>query len=1038
MHPAGLRTDSTFGPYQLMPNRAHPIDSLQSGPVLEPRTSRPPVEVARVVVTGTMPTGVFMRLSELFLLLLISLSGAAAQVSSTGPQNLYNGQTVTTVDLIANPHRDVEPLRAAVSQKAGKPYSQADVEASISALQVAGGFEKVTVNVIPDISGLRLNFILEPAYYLGMVDFQGATKFFSYTRVLQVVNLQEEDPYDKARIPVAEAALLQFLQHNGYFRAQVHAEPQIDDANQLVNITFTVHPGKQARIGSVELNGLAGPEQTSLRRRLRSLRARFTGALLKPGKPYTPERIKAATSVIKKYLVQQRRLASKVEETPPQYHPDTNRVDVSFHVEVGPVVVVRTTGARLSAFPFMSQREIRKLIPIYSEGTVDPDLVQEGERNLIDYFQTKGFFDVKVTTDFQRQPDQILLVYKLDRGKKHKVDGISFRGNHGISAKDLSPLLQVKRTHIWGHGSISQKLLKQSTDNLLAYYRDKGYEEAKVSAQVTDREPKIDIVFEIVEGAQTLVDHVEVTGNHALPQDQLTAPHGFELKSGTPFSTRRLAEDRNRISATYQERGYLNAGVKTTVTRHSNDPHRVDVTYAISEAQMVRVEKVVYLGQKRTRLSLIKKTANLPPETPMKRGQLLVAETRLYDLNIFDWSSVGPRKPITDQSEEDTLVKVHEAKRNEITYGFGFEVSHRGGNIPSGTVAVPGLPTIGLGSNKIAPSQSTFASPLGSIEFTRRNMRGLGETVSGSILLSQLDQRALTSYLQPHFLGSGWSSLTSVSIERTTENPLFAATLGDVSFQVEKLVSRKSHTRLQLRYDFNKTVLSHLLVSELVLPQDLNVHLSTLSSTLIRDTRDKPLDAHRGVFSTVNFAITPAALGSSATFAKLFGQYSFFKPFHSLVFANSIRLGLAKPLAGSFVPTSQLYFSGGGTSLRGFPIDEAGPQRLVPFCNVLQNQTGCVNVTVPVGGRQLFLLNSEVRFPLRLMKNLGGVVFYDGGNVYSAINFNNFTSNYTNTVGVGLRYATPIGPIRIDLGHNLNPVPGINPTQYYITLGQAF
>ena len=207
---------------------------------------------------------------------------------------------------------------------------------------------------------------------------------------------------------------------------------------------------------------------------------------------------------------------------------------------------------------------------------------------------------------------------------------------------------------------------------------------------------------------------------------------------------------------------------------------------------------------------------------------------------------------------------------------------------------------------------------------------------------------------------------------------------------------------------------------------------------LIRDTRDKPLDAHRGVFATLNLGITPAALGSSATFAKLFGQYAFYKPFHSVVFANSVRLGFAKPLAGSFVPTSQLYFSGGGTSLRGFPIDEAGPQRLVPFCNVLQNQSGCVNVTVPVGGRQLFLLNSEVRFPLRLMKNLGGVVFYDGGNVYSAINFNNFASNYTNTVGIGLRYSTPIGPIRIDLGHNLNPVPGINPTQYFITLGQAF
>jgi outer membrane protein assembly factor BamA len=159
---------------------------------------------------------------------------------------------------------------------------------------------------------------------------------------------------------------------------------------------------------------------------------------------------------------------------------------------------------------------------------------------------------------------------------------------------------------------------------------------------------------------------------------------------------------------------------------------------------------------------------------------------------------------------------------------------------------------------------------------------------------------------------------------------------------------------------------------------------------------------------------------------------------HSLVLANSIRLGLVSPFAGSFVPTSQLFFSGGGTSLRGFPIDQAGPQRLVPFCNVLQGQSGCVNVTVPVGGKQLFILNSEVRFPLRINKSLGGVLFYDGGNVYRAINLRDFVNNYTNTVGIGLRYSTPIGPVRFDIGRNLNPVPGINPNQYYITIGQAF
>ncbi len=252
------------------------------------------------------------------------------------------------------------------------------------------------------------------------------------------------------------------------------------------------------------------------------------------------------------------------------------------------------------------------------------------------------------------------------------------------------------------------------------------------------------------------------------------------------------------------------------------------------------------------------------------------------------------------------------------------------------------------------------------------------------------------------------------------------------------MINRKNNTRFQIRYDFNKTVLSNLLVPALVLPQDRNIHLSTVSGTLLRDTRDKPLDAHRGSFSLLTLGITPTSLGSSASFARLLSQYAFYKPLHSVVFANSVRLGLVKSFDGSFVPTSELFFSGGGTTLRGFPIDEAGPQRLVPFCNVLTGQTGCVNVTVPVGGRALLILNSELRFPLGIMKALGGVVFYDGGNVYSAINFNNFVNNYSNTIGIGLRYTTPIGPIRIDVGRNLNPVPGINPTQYYITLGQAF
>ena len=507
-----------------------------------------------------------------------------------------------------------------------------------------------------------------------------------------------------------------------------------------------------------------------------------------------------------------------------------------------------------------------------------------------------------------------------------------------------------------------------------------------------------------------------------------------------PFSPARLTSDRNQIAATYLDRGYLNAEVKTVVSRLPDDPHAVNVTYSITESQQVRISRVLYMGQDHTRTSLIKQSSNLWSEEPLSQGKLLQAETNLYDLNIFDWSSVTPRKPISTQKEEETLVKVHEAKRNSITYGFGMEIARRGGNVPSGTVAVPGLPTIGLQGAKVLPSDNTFVSPRGSIEYTRKNMRGLGETGAFSLLLSRLDQRALLTYTDPHFRGSSWETLTSISGERTTENPLFEARLQDASLQFQRYLDRLKTIQLQLRYDFNHTRLTQLLVPELVQPADRDVKLSYVSGTVIRDTRDKPLDAHRGEYQTIDFRVVPSAFGSTANFTRLLSQYAFYKPVHGMVFANSFRLGLAAAFSNTQVPTSQRFFSGGGTSLRGFPINEAGPIRYVPFCPGpgTTDPASCPQIPIPIGGNQLFIFNSELRYPIPVMNNLGGVLFYDGGNVYRRINFRDFVDHFTSTVGIGFRYNTPIGPVRFDIGRNLTPVPGISRTQFFITLGQAF
>jgi len=952
----------------------------------------------------------------------------------------YEGQKVAEVELVANPKISVESSRPLVQQGAGEAYSNAKVANTISALLETGRFSKVEVDVKPDPGGLHVTFMLEPALYFGIFEFPGAIKSFSYTRLLQVVDIPNRTPYKQDLVSRAEDNLRQFFISAGFFQAQVQARSQFDEAHMLANVVFAVDLGKQAKLGEIEIQGAEPGEADRLRRATRSLWATATGASLRPGKPYTPKRIDSGVKRMKRDLAKQNHLASKVRLDHPDYHKDSNRADLVIDVQLGPIVNVHVTGAKLSPLPFLRDRKMKKLIPIFSEGAVDPDLVEEGRRNLIDFFQSKGYFDVRVTTNFQNESSHVELFYKVERGSRHRVESVDFRGNEHFDNNLLIRQVAVRahRPLLLSRGKFSDKLIRQSVAGVTAFYKNQGYENVKVDPDVVDREPKVYVTFQIAEGPQTLVDNLTIEGNTHIPMSALSPKGGLRLRTGQPFSPKALADDRSHIMAAYLDRGFLNAEFDSAVTRSPDNPHRVNVTYRITEKQQVQVDEVVLLGNKKTRPSLVRKTANINPAAPLSQRALLVGESRLHDLAIFDWASVDSRRTITDQTKDDVLVKLHEAGRNEITYGFGLQVARRGGNIPSGTIVLPGLPPVTSGAANFTAAEQTFASPRGSITFTRYNIRGLAESASASILVSRLDQRALATYTQPHFRSSSWSSLFSASIERTTENPTFAARLAEGSWQLEKPLNKDKTRRIQLRYRFRRTILSDLLIPGLVLPQDQRVRLSTLSATWIRDTRDKPLDASRGFYQTLDLGITPKALGSSVNFARFLGQSSYYRPFGPTIWANRVTLGLAKAFGNSDVPTSERFFSGGETTLRGFPIDGAGPQRTVPACSNPADPSTCVNLEVPVGGRQLFIINSELRFPLGIKEGLGAAVFYDGGNVYRAINISHFIQDYTNTIGVGLRYKTPVGPVRFDIGRNLNPVTGVKATQFYITLGQAF
>ncbi len=972
-----------------------------------------------------------MRWIFFLLSFFVTYAAVAQNVSNLS----YDGETVARTEIVTDPRIDTTSLQHLIQQGSGQPYSHEKVEASAEALKKAGHFTGVKTQVTPEAAGLRLTFILEPAYYVGILRFPGASRRFRYTRLLQAANIPDEAVFNKNDVPPAQAALMNFFREQGYFETSIKPETQLDDAHRLANVIFHITLGKRAKIGSVKVTGASPEENQRMLESMQTFRATFTRSALKPGKTFSAGRIKAAGKHLHDYLSHRGFLVAHVDMAPPQYDQNTNRANLTFNVTEGPEVHIRVTGAHFSWIPFLNSRQKKKLIPIYSEGSVDRDLVSEGSRDLVDYFESKGYFNVKVNISFTRKDNVIDIGYIVQKGKKQKVSRISFSGNRHIEDDELKQYLKVEQAHFFSHGKYSPKLLDQSVKNVADAYKNAGFESVQVKTEVINHQPNIGMTFVIEEGPRTMVAGAEVVGNKNIPVEQLHK-QPFAIQAGKPFSPAGMSHDRDRILATYLDQGYLNAEVNAKVDKQPGN--EVNVTYQVNEHQQIRISNVTVLGEDHTREDLIYRFSGMGAGYPLSQGRMLEGESALYELGIFDWSSIGPAAPITNQTREQAVIKVHEAKRNSITYGFGFEVTHRGANVPNGTVAVPGLPTIGLGNAKVVPSENTFASPRGTIEYTRSNLRGRAETATISLLAARLDQRALLTYTNPHFRESQWSTLLSGSVERTTENPLFAARIGDGSLQFERTLDRAKSIRAQFRYEFNRTVLSDLVFPELVLPEDRAVRLSTVSAALIRDTRDKPLDAHRGVFQTVNLAITPSAFGSSADFTRFFGQYAFYKPLSSVVWATSFRLGLASPFLGSHVPTSERFFAGGGTTLRGFPLNGAGPQRIVPVCGNPSDPATCSDISVPVGGNQLFIFNTELRAPLPIIKNLGIVAFYDGGNVYQNINFRQYIDDYTNTPGIGLRYNTPIGPVRFDIGHNLNPVPGVKATQYFITLGQAF
>jgi outer membrane protein insertion porin family len=943
----------------------------------------------------------------------------------------YEGQNVSAVQIAGRAEDITTEYAASLTQKAGEPFSKDKVKQSAAALKAAGNFEQVQIQVIAESSGLRVLFVIEPALYFGIFQFSG-TKQLSYAQLIQATNYPIQTPFNSAEVNTDRDSLLTFLRQQGFFRAEVEPQVSVDSAHALANVDFQTTLGKRAKFGKTVVEGAPHGEDSKLEQKATSLGARLRNAAIRPGKQYRRGTLTRSANYLQRTLEKEGYLGASVKLSGAEYQAETNRADIHFQVDPGEITHVQIDGAHL--WPWTK----KALLPVYQGVGVNDETVLEGQQAIINHFQAKGYFDVKVDSNRVNGSKGEQITYRITKNKKHKVESIQLTGQSEMPASRLTPLIAVKKEHFLSAGKFSDALLNASVKNLRTLYQSEGYSGVQVTPSVKRDGGNVEVAFRVVEGTRDIVNSLKVEGANTLPQG-VYAPNGFSLAEGQPYSQSHVRTDRSSIVAQYLKAGYLRASLRETASEVSKtEPHRINVVYHIDEGPRVVTGEIITLGRGHTMPRVFSNDLKaITTGQPLTESDLLAAGSKLYEhTGVFDWAEVDPKEPIGTNPKNDVLVKVHEGKRNEITYGFGFEVIRRGGSIPSGTVALPNLPPIGLPKD-FTTSEATFYGPRGTFQFTRNNLRGKAESLSLTGFAGRLDQRAALFYIDPNFRWTSWKATTSALFERNEQNPLFSSQQAQGTFQVQRTIDRAGFDLLFFQYGYNKVDLTRVLIEDLVPQRDRHLHLSTISGNLTRDTRDNAVDEHKGILRSLELDFNTKALGSSVNFAKLTGQAAFYKEkIHHIVWADSIRVGMAQPFGNSFVPLSESFFSGGGNSLRGIPLDGAGPQKAVQVCST--GSSNCTFINVPNGGNELLLLNSEARIPLPMKKGLSLVTFYDGGGVFPYVGFNDFTKYYTNNVGLGLRYATPVGPIRVDIGHNFNPVQGAKSFEYFIGIGQAF
>ena len=982
---------------------------------------------------------------------------ANAASADQGQQSPHLGRTVTDVrvEIAGQPVIDPNVL-GLIETRVGEALEMHAVRSTIDHLVGLGRFEDVRVFASPADQGVTLRWQLTPVRRIARVSVSG-------NAVLPVAGIRSEltDRYgalpSSNRVPDMVATLTAYYADRGFPRATIL--PRIEDeepAPERVELVLTIDAGERVTIGAVNLTGTPLEPAAEVLDRLE----------LQPGRPYDRPAIDARIAAYEESLRERGYYEAQVRESS-VIAADGRTMSVTATVSTGPRVSLVFAGDPLP------DGDPDDLVPIRAERSVDLDLLEDASRAIEDGLRQEGYRSAQAPYARLQKGDELVVTFTVARGPLHRVDSVDILGNAALDRAAIAPLLQIKpgEPFVEARAGVVAAAITE-------LYRVRGYTQAAVKAAVqvlpettgaSATYRPVAIRFEIQEGAQTVVSSVAVEGTTAIPAETLKAQ--LALGAGRPFYRPQLSVDRETIDRAYRNRGFQNVSV---ISQLAFADGQVAITWTVREGDQITIDRILINGNSRIATTLIQRELTIQPGRPISDDAMLESQRRLAELGLFRRVRIT-ELPRTGSLTRDVLVDVEEAATTTIDYGGGVEVGRIGGRDDEGFA----IDELDIG-------------PRGFFAISRRNLWGKNrsvtlfgrvtvrrdreETNTGAALPEAAtaeesrgygfhDYRGLFTFREPRAFGTTGDAQFAAFVEQARRTSFSFNRKGLASDYARRMAAITYTGRYT--FDYTKVFEEEISVDEQLLIDRLfpQVRLSKVLGAVLRDSRDDVLDPQRGAVIGVDTTVAAKVLGSEVGFVKSFAQGFVYHrlPGRGVVVAAGARLGVAVgfsqevpevleiaqrreihgvqalrfvdraesepfPTEIRELPASERFFAGGDTTVRGFALDRLGS------AETLDDQG------FPKGGNAMAIFNLETRAPY--WKNLQFVWFLDTGNVFRRVTDVRLDELRV-TSGLGFRYRSPIGPLRVDWGWKLSTqlleTGGRERSNVlHISLGQAF